>query len=66
MAAAKRADELSRARYESGRDSFLVLLDAQRTLYGAQQSLIATQLAEQANRVLLYKVLGGGWNETTR
>lgn len=66
VAAAKRADELSRARYESGRDSFLVLLDAQRTLYGAQQSLIATQLAEQANRVLLYKVLGGGWNETTR
>ncbi len=66
VAAAKRADELSRVRYESGRDSYLVLLDSQRTLYGAQQSLIATQLAEQANRVLLYKVLGGGWNETTR
>ncbi|MGE0582849.1 MAG: efflux transporter outer membrane subunit [Steroidobacteraceae bacterium] len=66
VAAATRADELSRVRYESGRDSYLVLLDSQRTLYGAQQSLIATQLAEQANRVLLYKVLGGGWVETTR
>lgn len=66
VAAATRADELSRVRYESGRDSYLVLLDSQRTLYGAQQSLIATQLAEQANRVLLYKVLGGGWNETTK
>lgn len=66
VAAASRADELSRVRYESGRDSYLVRLDSQRTLYGAQQSLIATRLAEQANRVQLYKVLGGGWNETTR
>ena len=53
-------------RYESGRDSYLVLLDSQRTLYGAQQSLIATRLSEQANRVLLYRVLGGGWKEATR
>ncbi len=63
VAAATRADELSRARYETGRDSYLVLLDSQRTLYAAQQSLVATQLAEQANRVTLYKVLGGGWKE---
>ncbi len=64
--AARRTDELSRVRYEAGRDSYLVRLDAQRTLYGARQSLIATQLAEQANRVTLYRVLGGGWYETTR
>jgi multidrug efflux system outer membrane protein len=61
--AAAEADRLSRARYEAGRDSFLVLLDAQRTLYLAQQALITTRLAEQANRVALYKVLGGGWRE---
>lgn len=66
VAAATRAEELSRARYEGGRDSYLVLLDSQRTLYQAQQSLIATQLAEQVNRVALYKVLGGGWHEETR
>jgi len=65
VAAARRAEELSRARYESGRDSYLVLLDAQRTLYAARQSLIATLLAEQTNRVTLYRVLGGGWTETT-
>lgn len=65
VAAATRAEELSRARYEGGRDSYFVLLDSQRTLYGAQQSLIATRLAEQANRVALYKVLGGGWQEVT-
>lgn len=63
VVAAARAEELSRARYEAGSDSYLVLLDAQRTLYSAQQSLIATQLAEQTNRVILYKVLGGGWSE---
>lgn len=63
VAAAENAEELSRARYEAGRDSYLVLLDAQRTLYLAQQSLVATELAEQANRVALYKVLGGGWHE---
>ena len=38
-------------------------LDAQRTLYAAQQQLVAVRMAEQANRVTLYKVLGGGWTE---
>ena len=63
--AAARADELSRVRYEAGRDSYLTRLEAQRTLYVSQQSLIATRLAEQSNRVTLYKVLGGGWKERT-
>ncbi|MEI2456851.1 efflux transporter outer membrane subunit [Lysobacter firmicutimachus] len=61
--AAARADQLSTARYKAGRDSYLNQLDAQRTLYAAQQGLVSTRLAEQANRVTLYKVLGGGWNE---
>lgn len=59
--AAARAQELSEARYRAGRDSYLNLLDAQRTLYSARQSLVATQLAEQNNRITLYRVLGGGW-----
>ena len=62
--AAAEADRLSRARYEAGRDSYLVLLESQRTLYLAQQALVTTQLAEQSNRVTLYKALGGGWRET--
>jgi multidrug efflux system outer membrane protein len=61
--AATEADRLSRARYEAGRDSYLVLLESQRTLYASQLALIATRLAEQSNRVTLYKVLGGGWKE---
>lgn len=61
--AATSAEALSRARYEAGRDSYLVQLDAQRTLYSALQGLVSIRLAEQTNRVVLYKVLGGGWNE---
>ncbi len=61
--AAAKADELSTARYKAGRDSYLNQLDAQRTLYGAQQGLVTVRLSEQSNRVALYKVLGGGWNE---
>ena len=63
--AAKRAEELSIARFEAGRDSYLVRLETQRTLYVAQQALITTRLAEQNNRITLYKVLGGGWREHT-
>jgi multidrug efflux system outer membrane protein len=63
VAAASNAYDLSQARYKAGQDSFLATLDAQRTLYTAQQALISTRLAEQSNRVTLYKVLGGGWVE---
>jgi multidrug efflux system outer membrane protein len=65
VTAAAEAEQLSRARYEAGRDSYLALLVAQRTLYQSQQQLVTTRLAEQANRVALYKALGGGWRETT-
>jgi len=51
---------LSNVRYEKGIDSYLSVLDAQRSLYGAQQGLTMLQLARLANRVTLYKVLGGG------
>ena len=61
--AATEADRLALARYKAGRDSYLVLLESQRSLYLAQQTLIVTRLAEQTNRVTLYKALGGGWLE---
>jgi len=37
------AHRFSQARYEAGRDSFFVLLDAQRTLYAEEQGLIAAR-----------------------
>jgi multidrug efflux system outer membrane protein len=52
---------LSEARYNSGVDSYLGLLDAQRELYAAKLELISVRLTESANRVALYKALGGGW-----
>jgi len=51
---------LSNARYAKGVDSFLGVLDAQRSLYAAQQGLISVRLAKLANQVTLYAVLGGG------
>jgi len=53
--------ELSEARYKGGVDSYLNLLDAQRSLYAAEQELISVRLSDATNRVALYKALGGGW-----
>ncbi len=52
--------KLSNERYEKGIDIYLNVLDAQRSLYSAQQGLIAIRLARLANQVKLYAVLGGG------
>jgi multidrug efflux system outer membrane protein len=60
VTAAADAERLSQARYDRGVDSYLVLLDAQRTLYNARRTLLAAELAEGVNRVTLYKALGGG------
>lgn len=59
--ATRRSFDLAQALYQQGSDSFLEVLDAQRSLYTAQQTLITLKLSEQNNRVTLYKVLGGGW-----
>ena len=51
---------LSNARYTKGIDSYLGVLDAQRSFYAAQQGLVLLRLAKFANQVMLYAVLGGG------
>jgi len=51
---------LSESRYTKGIDSYLAVLDAQRSLYSAQQGLIMLRLASINNLVTLYKTLGGG------
>jgi multidrug efflux system outer membrane protein len=50
---------LAEARYKEGLDGYLGVLVAQRSLYGAQQGLVATRLAFQANQIALFKALGG-------
>ena len=51
---------LSTSRYNKGIDSYLSVLDAQRSLYTAQESLVILRLAKLVNLVRLYAVLGGG------
>jgi outer membrane protein, multidrug efflux system len=60
MDASAIAYRLSLERYEKGTDIYLNVLDAQRSLYAAQQGLIAIRLAKLTNQVQLYAVLGGG------
>ncbi|MBW9333945.1 AdeC/AdeK/OprM family multidrug efflux complex outer membrane factor [Herbaspirillum sp. RU 5E] len=54
---------LSQARFNNGVDSYLTVLDSQRTLYSAQKTLIGTRLSRWTNLVTFYKALGGGWVE---
>jgi multidrug efflux system outer membrane protein len=57
---------LSSSRYDKGIDSYLSVLDAQRSLFAAQQGLVSLRLAKLANQVQLYAVLGGGWKAEKR
>lgn len=57
--ATQKAFDLSDARFKAGADNYLTVLDAQRSLYAAQQTLLTLRLGEQVNRVTLWKALGG-------
>ena len=63
--AAAEADRfrLADLQYRNGIASQLDLLDAQRSLFTAQQQSIQANLARLQNQVTLYRVLGGGWSE---
>lgn len=56
---------LARLRYDKGIDSYLSVLDAQRSFYGARQALIMLRLARAVNIISLYKALGGGSDEAS-
>lgn len=58
-AAAADALRLSEARYRAGIENFLATLDAQRSSYSAQQTLVQTKLESAQNLVDLYQSLGG-------
>lgn len=58
--AARKGYQLSDARFRAGVDDFLTTLDAQRTLYGAEQALVSTRLTRASNMVELYRAIGGG------
>ncbi|AXQ48079.1 efflux transporter outer membrane subunit [Pseudomonas vlassakiae] len=63
VASNQRYYDLAEHRYRIGVDSSLTFLDAQRSLFTAQQGLISDRLAQLVAEVNLYAALGGGWQE---
>jgi outer membrane protein, multidrug efflux system len=63
VAALRDATRLSTDRYQGGLDSYLQVLDAQRSLFRSELDLVALQRQELVAIVELYRALGGGWNE---
>ena len=64
--AAQATFKLADLRYRNGASSYLDVLDAQRTLFSAQQATVQVQTLQAQNLVTLYKVLGGGWTEPAK
>ena len=66
LAALKTTMDLTELRYKNGVSSSFDMLDAQRSLLSAQQSLVQVKAQRLENLVTLYKVLGGGWTEPSK
>ncbi|MES2565077.1 MAG: efflux transporter outer membrane subunit [Pseudomonadota bacterium] len=62
---AREALRLAEIRYREGVDDLLTVLDAQRTLFNAQDQIAQIRLNRLEAAVSLYKALGGGWNVDT-
>ena len=56
----KKAYELAQLRYKHGSESYLTVLDSQRTYVAAQTQWVIAQQARSMSLVSLYKTLGGG------
>ncbi|MGU3494414.1 efflux transporter outer membrane subunit [Xanthobacteraceae bacterium A53D] len=56
------AARLSRAQYQAGNTAFLDVLDAERSLYSAQDSLLQSRVLITTDYISLHKALGGGWD----
>jgi len=66
VAANRRALDLANELYTKGLGDFLRVLDAERSLYQAEDQQVDSQRAVTQNLVALYKALGGGWEAETR
>lgn len=60
---AARAAELSRLRFDAGADSFLTVLDAERTLTQADAALAQSDALVTTYQIALFKALAGGWDQ---
>lgn len=57
----REAARLSRSLFETGSASFIDVLDAERSLYSAEDSLIQSKVSTAKDYIALAKALGGGW-----
>ena len=62
VATLRAATELSTQRYQGGLDSYLPVLDAQRSLFARELELARLRRQELSSVVQLYRALGGGWS----
>ena len=62
--AAQKAATLAEAQYKFGTVDFLTVLDAQRTLYQAEDTLVQTRLLRLQASVGLFRAFGGGFGVT--
>ena len=60
VSAEERAVDLADSRYRAGLDSFLAVLDAQRTLRDGEDRLAAAETRVAVSAISVYKALGGG------
>lgn len=60
----RQAVSLARTLYQSGSSSFLDVLDADRSAYSADDTLLTSRVAIATDYVALNKALGGGWTGT--
>jgi NodT family efflux transporter outer membrane factor (OMF) lipoprotein len=58
----RRAVELAAERYTGGVENFLSVLDAQRSLYAADDRLAQSETRVVVSMIAIYKALGGGWS----
>ncbi|UVO34645.1 efflux transporter outer membrane subunit [Bradyrhizobium arachidis] len=57
----REAAKLSRSLFETGSASFIDVLDAERSLYSSEDSLIQSKVSAAKDYIALAKALGGGW-----
>jgi len=57
----RRSLQLANQLYTKGLVDFLNVVDAQRSLYQAQDQFVQSELTLSTNVIALYKALGGGW-----
>lgn len=63
LAAEQTRMNLTDLRFKNGAANSFDVLDAQRSLFTAQQAVVQVQAQQVQNLVTLYKVLGGGWKQ---